>query len=159
MITIYEIGSNGIWTGETQEIGEADGVFEPWTRSPVPELSEGEYALWRGSGVWVVVTEIPVDTVPVPVEISASQFFRALWKTDRITFDECRAALKTGDLPAAMAAMVDKLPLNERQDALLIIEGATTFRRAHPLVPVFAQLYGLTSDETDDLWRAASALP
>ena len=55
MITVFEIGGNGIWTGATREIGEADGLLGPWTRSPVPALAEGEYAEFDGIG-WRIVT-------------------------------------------------------------------------------------------------------
>lgn len=56
MTTVYEIGGNGVWTGATREIGEADGLLGPWTRSPIPELAEGEYAEFDGVG-WRIVTE------------------------------------------------------------------------------------------------------
>lgn len=57
MITIYQIGRSGIWTGATAEIEENDGAPPGWTRTAPPALGAGQYALW--SGGWQVVDELP----------------------------------------------------------------------------------------------------
>lgn len=69
MITIYQIGQAGVWTGETAEIEETDGAPPGWTRTQPPALGEGQYAVW--SGQWVVVEDLPSPTTetdgPSPV--------------------------------------------------------------------------------------------
>lgn len=138
-------GETGVPTGEFTQPGGAL-IVEGWFDLTAEEIAELE-----------AMQQNP-EPEPVPEQISASQFFRALWKAGEITFEECRAALKSGDLPTAMSAMVNQLPEEQQQDALLIIEGATSFRRSHWLVPVFASLYGMTAEETDNLWRVAAGL-
>lgn len=54
MITIFEIGSDSVWTGATRQIGYKDGVKGDWTRVTPPDISDGEYAEWTGAS-WVVV--------------------------------------------------------------------------------------------------------
>jgi hypothetical protein len=56
---IYEIGSNGYWTGVSQDITSKAAPLG-WTRSVVPYLEPGEYAYWIGE--WSVVTTEPTPT-------------------------------------------------------------------------------------------------
>lgn len=63
MPTIYQIGSDGYWTGATREIGDRDGVQRGWTRYAVPALEDGQYAAWGGSD-WSVVESLPVVLAP-----------------------------------------------------------------------------------------------
>jgi len=58
MPTIYQIGSDGYWTGATREIGERDGVERGWTRYPVPTLEAGQYAAWTGQN-WSAINRLP----------------------------------------------------------------------------------------------------
>ena len=56
-MNIYEIGYNGYWTGNTRVISDNQGAPAGWTRSPVPTLADGQYALW--SNTWVITTIAP----------------------------------------------------------------------------------------------------
>ncbi len=53
-ITISQIGADGYWTGAALDIEPEDPCPKGWTRSPLPELGEGETVRWNGR-IWVVV--------------------------------------------------------------------------------------------------------
>lgn len=95
---------------------------------------------------------------PTPAEISDRQFFHVLALDGLISEAEALAAVKTGDAPAAFDAFIASLPEEQRFGARMLLEGATTFRRDHPLTEAFGAMYGMTSQEIDDLWRRASLL-
>ncbi len=75
-----------------------------------------------------------------------------------ITESEAISAVATGTLPAAMAGFIDQLPAADRFAARMALQGATTFERSNPLVETFGEMQGMTSQQIDDLWRAAAAL-
>lgn len=95
---------------------------------------------------------------PVPHSISDRQFFHILAVDGLITQAEALAAVKTGDAPVAFETFIASLPESERFNARMLLEGATTFRRDHPLTIAFGSMYGLTPGEIDDLWRRAAVL-
>ena len=94
----------------------------------------------------------------VPQEISDRQFFHILAVDGLITEAEALAAVKTGDMPDAIETFIINLPEADRFNARMLLEGATTFRRDHPLTNAFGAMYGLTAGNIDDIWRRASTL-
>lgn len=100
----------------------------------------------------------PPPQQEVPETISDRQFFHVLAVDGLITEAEALAAVKTGDAPAAFETFISSLPEGERFNARMLLEGATTFRRDHPLTNAFGAMHGLTPEEIDDLWRRAAAL-
>lgn len=113
-------------------------------------------AEWEKAGNEIPAFEPPPP--PVPAEISDRQFFHILAVDGLITEAEALAAVKTGDAPAAFEAFIASLPEAERFNARMLLEGATTFRRDHPLTNAFGSMYGMTPEQIDDLWRRAFAL-
>ncbi|RWF64957.1 hypothetical protein [Mesorhizobium sp.] len=97
---------------------------------------------------------------PVPEAISDRQFFQALAAPPYgiITQAEALAAVKTGEIPAAMIALVDALPQASRFGAEMLLSGATEFKRAHPLTAVFGQAFGWTGLQVDAFWTDAAKL-
>lgn len=95
---------------------------------------------------------------PVPSAISDRQFFHILAVDGLITETEALAAVKTGDAPAAFETFINSLPEEQRFNARMLLEGATTFERRHPLTDAFGSMYGMTPGQIDDLWRRAAAL-
>jgi hypothetical protein len=95
---------------------------------------------------------------PVPASISDRQFFQQLAVIGAITQQEAKDAVKTGEIPQAMQAVIDDMDEADRFAAEMIVSGAVEYRRDHNLVAVFANAMGWTSDQVDDLFRAASAL-
>lgn len=98
------------------------------------------------------------NTPPVPEEISDRQFFHALALLGMITEAEALAAVKTGDPPAAMDAFIAALPSEDQFGARMLLEGATTFRRSHPLTEAFGAGMAMGAAQIDNLWRMAAGL-
>lgn len=101
-----------------------------------------------------VVTPKP-KTLP---DISDRQFFQQLAIMGKITNAEALAAVRTGAIPAAMQEFIGTLPTAQQFDAEMVLSGAKTFQRSHPLVTAFAGALGFTNDDTDALWVAAAKL-
>jgi hypothetical protein len=99
-----------------------------------------------------------IVTADVPQVISDRQFFQNLANRGIITEAEALAAVGPGVIPAALAAFVAQLPEGDRFAANMVLTGATEFQRTHPLVPVFAGLFGWSSTDIDDFWTEAFAL-
>jgi len=95
--------------------------------SPKPTLSELE-AAW-----------LALSTPPVPREVSARQFRRAL--------------LEAGTSPDAITEM-----LAGDEEALIDWEFATVIRRDYPLVSALAMALGKSSEDVDAIFRRAGEL-
>lgn len=97
-------------------------------------------------------------TQPVPRTITRRQFAHGLWKQGLATLAEVKAFVKRGEFPASLQALVDGLPVEQRDDAEILIAGAVIFERDHPLTAALAASFGWTSQQTDDFWRFCAAL-
>jgi hypothetical protein len=96
--------------------------------------------------------------VPVPAVISRRQFFQQLAVMNVITKQEAKTAA-TGAIPSTMQTIIDALPTeDDRFAAEMLVTGAGEFRRDHPLVAFFAGAMEWSSEQVDDLFRAASLL-
>ncbi|SOR26835.1 conserved protein of unknown function [Methylorubrum extorquens] len=125
---------------------------------PAPALPEG----------WTIepADARPLWTAPANA-ISDRQFAQALALAGTITEAEALAWAARGDLPAAMEAALTKIPEADgrRFGARMMLAGATTFERSHPLTD---QLGGLLINPAtgkpydaaalDALWSRAAAL-
>ncbi len=95
---------------------------------------------------------------PVPSEISDRQFFQQMAIEGRITKQEALDAVGSGIIPPAMDGLVNQLPEEQQFAARMLIRGATTFRIGQPVTDLICRIYGMSSDEIDATWRAASQL-
>jgi len=105
----------------------------------------------------------PETPAPVLQDISDRQFFHALSKPpyEIITKAEALAAVKVGELPASLQAIVDAIPDAEaRYDAEMLLSGAKTFARAHPMVAAIAGAMTppWAEAEIDAFWTFAASL-
>ncbi|MCW2243566.1 hypothetical protein [Azospirillum canadense] len=111
---------------------------------------------------WVEAGNTPAPykapPVPVPASISDRQFFQQLAVDGIVTQAEALAAVKTGDIPAALAGILDALPDDQRFAAEMLLSGATSFERAHPLSIAIGVARGMSDAEVDGFFRAAAAL-
>lgn len=146
-----------LWTDqELTAVGLAKPVrFE----TPEGKVTTGavRYVLNEG----VVCEEYDVENAPpppVPNSISDRQFFQALALAGEITQEEALAAVKTGEIPTALAAIIDQLPAEEKFNAQMLLSGAIEFRRDHPLTAQLGAAMGKASEWVDDLFRTAEAL-
>lgn len=96
---------------------------------------------------------------PVPETISDRQFAQALASTNVITREEARAWVKVGDVPAALAAVVDAIGDEDVKFATqMLLEGATQFERHHPQTMALAMAMQWGDPQLDALWTMAAAL-
>lgn len=100
----------------------------------------------------------PVDSPKIPI-ISDRQFFQMLAMTGTITQQEALDAVKTGSIPGAIQTMVDAIEDDdERFVAQMLLSGATTFRRDHPITSQIGAAQGMTEQQIDEFFVAASQL-
>lgn len=101
---------------------------------------------------------VPPPPPPKPSSISDRQFFQQLAVQGVITQDEALAAVRTGAIPAALQHLIDGLPSDQQFGATMILSGATTFERNHPLTIAIGAAYGWQAEQVDALFRAAAVL-
>lgn len=95
---------------------------------------------------------------PVPDAISDWQFFQQLATMNLLSKEEAENAVAIGEIPTTILALVEQLPEEMQFPARMKLKGAVTFRRNNDLTQTIAQLYGFSSEQVDDLFRAASEL-
>ena len=110
------------------------------------------------AGLWGAVADYVAPPEPVPGVTSDRQFFQQLAAIGAITPAEALAAVRTGDIPAALQAIIDQLPPADKFSAEMLLSGAVSFRRDHALTAQLGAAMGWTSEQVDDLWRAAALL-
>jgi hypothetical protein len=115
-----------------------------------------EYEAWLAAGN--VPDPYVAPPPPVPADISDRQFFQQLAIAGIITPTEAIAAVSTGTIPAALKALVDQLPADQMFGAVMLLSGAVSFSRTHPLTDAIGAAYGMTAAQIDALWDAASKL-
>ncbi len=141
------------------ETGSIDATIDG-VRLTVPDDMANRHrqmiADWENAGNVISAYFPPAE--PVPASISDRQFFHILAIDGLITEDEALTAVKTGDPPAAFEEFIASLPESQRFNARMLVEGATSFERRHPLTDAFGSMYGMTCEQIDDLWRRAATL-
>lgn len=110
-------------------------------------------ATWTGSEI------IRQAADNVPEEISRRQFFQQLAVAGIITNAEALAAMKSGAVPQALQAIIDALPTEQdRFNAEMLVVGADTFYRTHPLTETVRLAMQWTEEQRDNFWLEASKL-
>jgi hypothetical protein len=122
-----------------------------------------EVNLQTGETVLIPLTQEEIDALPapeiaVPRSISDRQFFQQLAVMGLIGPTEALAAVKTGELPGVLQALVDQMDEDARFATEMILSGATQFERSHPLVGQLAAAVGWPPEQIDQFWIAASQL-
>jgi len=113
---------------------------------------------WAGAAAVLTLDGPEPEPEPVPASISDRQFAQQLAVLGTISEAEALAWAARGDLPNAMEAAIVALPEESRFAARMLLSSATSYERAHPLVPAVGGLLGYVSAEIDDIWRAAALL-
>lgn len=91
--------------------------------------------------------------------ISRRQFFQQLSILEIITRAEALAAVQGGTIPTPLMVIIDSLPTDDDKfDAQMLVSGAQTFDRTHPLAEVVRQAMQWTVEQKDDFWIEASKL-
>lgn len=146
------------WDGQSGEDTFAILAYQPFA---VPEGKQhvGDPTYDISSGVCVEMYNVEDVPAYVPQSISDRQFAHVLALQGLISQDEALAWVKTGDVPAALQALVDEIPdPTIKFSAQMLLAGATVFERDHPMTAQLAAGLGMSSEQVDDLWRAAAAL-
>jgi hypothetical protein len=138
------------------ETGSLDATINGGRMTVPDDRHRQMIAEWEAAGNKVPPYVAPPDRIPV--EISDRQFFQQMAIEGRITQVEALDAVGSGVIPAAMDVLVEQLPENHRFAARMLIRGATTFRRDHPVTELIGQLYGMTAEQIDTTWRNAAKL-
>ncbi|WFR98726.1 hypothetical protein [Rhizobium tumorigenes] len=106
----------------------------------------------------VVEYQPPPPPPAIPLQISDRQFFQQLSIEGLITEDEALDAVGPGIIPSSMLALINMLPMENQFAAKMLIRGATTFERLHPVTVLIQQLYEWNDAKRDEFWTAAAAL-
>ncbi|HYG87003.1 MAG TPA: hypothetical protein VD978_12155 [Azospirillum sp.] len=134
----------------------ADGAMIP---TDPANRDYAEYLAWVAEGNAPEPAAVPVP-LPVPAAISRRQFYQALAVSTPpyITPAEALAAMRTGDIPAVLASLLDTLPEEERFAAEMLLIGADDLRREHELTAAIGAARGMTDAEVDAFFRFAATL-
>mgnify|MGYP001413910286 CR=1 FL=1 len=142
----------------------------PIVETPIPEGKVSTGSSLALVGGQVIREHVLEDAPPPPPptladmpDISDRQFFQALALPpfSIITTAEALAAVKTGELPAALQAIVDAIPdPTARFNAEMLLSGATTFRATHPMVAGIAAAMtpAWTEEQVIAFWQFAASL-
>lgn len=142
-ILLYNYDTQGYYTGLTKEEHPLQAVPPYWTKIEPPMLGDGEYAQYIGRR-WEVVTEKIYPKV-VPQVITRRQAKQQLLLAGLLD-----------DVAAGIEAIQDA---TERRMAQIYWEDSQEFERNHPmLVGLGMSILGLTDEQLDDLFIAASKL-
>ncbi len=101
---------------------------------------------------------IAAGVINVPQTISDRQFFQQLAIAGVISKEEALAAVKAGDIPAALSGFIAALDDASSFNAEMLLSGATVFQRNHPLTNAVATAQGMTADQVDEFFRQAAKL-
>lgn len=136
---------------ELADLGEGAGPFvSAWHRDDIQQPTMAQ--------IEAVDTDALLGATEVPGMISDRQFFQQLAVQNVITPAEALDAVKTGAIPTALQALIDQMPEGQRFAAEMLVSGATTFMRDHPMTIAIGNAYGWTSGQVDALFVAAALL-
>lgn len=91
-------------------------------------------------------------------DISSRQFFQLLAVRGIITEAEALAAVRIGKIPEQIDVLIDQLPEDSRFSARMLISGASSLSRQHPLTETIRVLFSWDESQTDQFWRDAALL-
>jgi hypothetical protein len=111
---------------------------------------------------WVAAGGVPdpadVLVITPTLTISRRQFFQQAAIAGFITNADALAAM-SGTIPSTLLTVVNALPTDaDKFNAKMILTGATTFERNHPLVESVRVAMNLTTKNIDDFFIAAYLL-
>lgn len=95
--------------------------------------------------------------IKVPRSISDRQFFQQLAIDGVISEDEALAS-NSGVIPPQMLAIIESMPADQKFSAKMVVSGATVYERNNAMTIAIGAAYGWTSEQIDDLFRAAVKL-
>lgn len=86
----------------------------------------------------------------IPESLSKRQFYTQLALMGVISQSEALAVITSGDLPAAMETYISGIPEEDKFSTRMLLAGATSFERDHPMVSTFGFLtFGANEADVD----------
>ncbi len=141
-ITLYLYDERGCYT-ETREHSIKAPLPSRWTKTPPPETTSGEWAVWNRSH-WTITAEEPLFPEPVmtvPQTVSRFQARAALYQAG--LFDQVETLMQNSETP-----MLARLAWQDAQE----------FKRQSPTVLAMASALGLTDEQIDELFITAAVI-
>lgn len=168
---IFASASSPKWANASQTAIDLTVVFPslgddpvPFTASPDDVTDHGRELYARAlAGDFGPIADAdppPAPVVNIPV-ISDRQFIHRLRQLGLVTQAEALDFVRTGSIPAVLAAVIETIPAGEaRDDAELLLSGAVEFHRHRPLVEMFAAAQNppWTAEQVDQFFIDAAAL-
>jgi hypothetical protein len=131
----------------------AIGVYRV-TLATVPAAYRiASYTIQRVGGIVKQVATFALDVT----SISRAQFFQQLAIAGIIT-ESASLAVYGGVIPNALQTLINGLPTDHQFKAKSLILGASEIQRAHPLTNAIGVAYGMSEDQIDAFFAAASGL-
>lgn len=141
---LYVIGSNGYFQRTMEYPDDPDninGIPYGTTKKAVPDLSEGQYAVWNGSG-WDITLNAPPPEAPVK------------FVPESVTKYQAKMAL----IQAGLYSEIDQFIRDSNDNVLKVAwYDADTFQRSNPFIAALGIRFELTSDQIDDLFIMAAS--
>jgi len=101
------------------------------------------------------IANLPSPAPYFPSNVSRRQFFQQAAVAGIITENEALAAVTTGALPASITAYISTLPVDQQFGAKMLFS-ANEFLRSSPMANAFGTSIGMTAEQIDDFFLAAS---
>lgn len=111
---------------------------------------------WIDAGNTVEAYQEPAE--PVPATISDRQFFQCCAVRQLITKEEAIAAVARGEIPVALKLYISQLPEELQFQVEMLLAGATTFERQHPITEAVGQFFGMNAAQIDQFWIDANTM-
>lgn len=155
------------WMNSEHTMFDAEVLFQelaPMGHVPFTALQDGDTEhgreIWNKgiAGEYGAIAAFVAPPKPVPDIISRRQFFQQLAAMGIISNADALAAMQTGFIPAPLQAIINTLPPETQFEAQMLIVGADSFNRTHPLSETVRIALGWTVEQKDDFWRAAANL-
>jgi len=149
---VYTLTS-GALASDAQTVIRSDGAVIP------PDPANRDFAAYLA---WLAEGNTPTPYTPppasIPQEVSRRQFLQAAAMQGVITEIEAEALVVGVEIPARVASAIATLPEEQCFPARMLIKGAATFVRSHPILPAFATAMGKSSTDLDALFALADTL-
>ena len=129
-------------SGASESDYNAQGWYRIGTRQQPEQGNRATATEWQvvdGLANLVILEQEPIP-VEVPERITPRQFRLAIFRLHGVTDAQIEAAI------------IENIPEPQRTEALIEYRTSTYFRRSHPMLAGVAAMFGLTSEDLDQIF-------
>lgn len=141
-MNLYQINSDGVYTGATMELDDTAGAPVGWIDAVPPAVTDGSVAVWTGTA-WTTQLAPPAPARTIPASVSMRQARLALLQAGKLS-----------SVDTAIAALDDP----QKSEAQIEWQYAGTVERNSSLVATLGAALGFGAEDLDNLFITASAL-